>query len=75
MISPLIKWNHEKDWYVPFETFDPTSSKNEHSVTISYENEDLHFLQGCIIDEKNIFPESGFLVCWQKILQFFKSPL
>lgn len=75
MISPLIKWNHKKDWYVPFQTGNLTSPNVQSGklIVVSYENEDYRFLQDCIIDERNVFPESGILV--SNSLTYFKSSL
>ncbi len=64
MISPLIKWNHEKDWYVPFEKWDQIATQPPDSrlVVINYENEELRYLRDSIVGKKNVFPESGYLV-------------
>lgn len=64
MISPLVKWNHDKDWYVPFHTFDPTASlmSNGKPVVVSFDDEEYRYVLDCVIDGRSIFPESGFLV-------------
>lgn len=52
MISPLIKWNHEKDW--------PTSQKKvqdrvrqiQNKILINSSNEEYEFINGNYIDGK-----------------------
>lgn len=52
MISPLIKWNHTKDWYVvSFETKDQPNIY-EKEVGVSIREKDWSFITGHTVDGK-----------------------
>lgn len=63
MISPLVKWNHSKDWYVPFEKSNLLSTmKNENRVLVNYDHETKRYLRDYVLDGENVYPPSGYLV-------------
>ena len=68
-LSPLIKWDHSDDWFVPLypDYFNPSNS-SEYKVTIDLErSEDAFYSEHCINDQI-IFPITGFIVMiWQML--------
>ncbi|XP_071649609.1 fatty acid synthase-like [Temnothorax longispinosus] len=66
MISPSIRWDHSKDWYIPCsETQMPIKSR-ERYVEISLDDEDYYYMHGHIIDGRNLLPATSYLVLiWQ----------
>lgn len=65
MIAPLVKWNHNDEWYVPYRDTKPnvnTLLVKENAFVVSYDNEENSYLRDCIVNNKNVYPESGYLV-------------
>lgn len=50
MISPLIKWEHEKDWFVLKFTDDEQPRTYEHKTIISLKKKEWKYLAGHIVD-------------------------
>lgn len=50
MISPLIKWDHTKDWYI--NKFEPEAISGHRKVTISLNDQDYEFIDGHTVDGK-----------------------
>lgn len=48
MISPVIKWNHEENHFVPH--FDSYNVFERRNITINISDKKFEFLQGHIID-------------------------
>ncbi|XP_065225250.1 fatty acid synthase-like [Planococcus citri] len=68
MIAPLIKWFHDEDWHVPFQNIDFENKTSSHgkSFKIDYSNDKFLFLQNCVVNGVNMFPESGYLnIVWE----------
>lgn len=65
MIGPLIKWNHEEDWHIPFHDLNPEvkNSSIGKPFIVDYKTEKYLYLKNHVINGANVFPESGFLVC------------
>ncbi|XP_071640962.1 fatty acid synthase-like isoform X2 [Temnothorax longispinosus] len=60
MISPSIRWDHSKDWYIPsFETQTSIKSR-ERYVEISLNDDD--YMYGHRIDGRNLLPATSYLV-------------
>ncbi|XP_071578883.1 fatty acid synthase-like isoform X2 [Temnothorax nylanderi] len=68
MISPSIRWDHSKNWYIPnFETQTFIKSR-ERYVEILLNDEDYDFMCDHVIDGRNLLPATGYLVLvWQTI--------
>ena len=64
MISPIIKWNHEENYFVPF--FDTFNTYERRNVIINLSDKIFEFVQGHIIDGKTLFPGTGWLyLTWE----------
>ncbi|XP_077275953.1 fatty acid synthase-like [Temnothorax americanus] len=68
MISPSIRWDHSKDWYIPsFETQMSIKSR-ERCVEISLDDEDYYYMHGHRIDGRNLLPATSYLVLvWETV--------
>lgn len=53
MISPLIKWDHSEDWYVPCFEIQRKSESGERKVKISLDDLEYDYVVGHTIDGKN----------------------
>ncbi|KAJ8958013.1 hypothetical protein NQ318_002015, partial [Aromia moschata] len=64
MISPRIKWNHDRDWFVM--KLKTKSTREQAKFAIRLDTKDWSFLSGHIIDGRNLFPASGYLyLVWE----------
>lgn len=62
MISHLIKWDHSKDWPV-YKFAGVENMKNgTRTVKITVDKDENKFLAGHMIDGKNLYPATGYLV-------------
>lgn len=62
MISPLVKWEHSEDWYVTSYRLQEKIKSGERTISISLSDEDMEFMAGHIVDGRNLFPATGYLV-------------
>ncbi|CAD6237321.1 GSCOCG00002249001-RA-CDS, partial [Cotesia congregata] len=68
MISPLIKWDHSKDWYVMLYKLQTKLKSGERIVQVNKINEDYEFMTGHVIDGRNLIPATGYLaLIWETI--------
>ncbi|XP_050457757.1 fatty acid synthase-like isoform X2 [Cataglyphis hispanica] len=68
MISPSIKWNHSKDWYVMCFKTQKKITSGERTVNITLKDESFEYISGHIIDGRNLLPATGYLVfIWDTI--------
>jgi fatty acid synthase len=68
MISPHIKWIHTDDWYVTSYRLQEKITSGERAVRVTYSDEDYEFMEGHIIDGRNLFPATGYLsIIWETI--------
>ena len=76
-LSPLIKWDHSDDWFVPLypDYFNPSNS-SEYRVTIDLDrSEDAFYCDHCF-DGQIIFPGTGYLVLvWQMLAKSVGKPM
>ncbi|XP_071569274.1 fatty acid synthase-like isoform X1 [Temnothorax nylanderi] len=61
MISPLIRWNHTEDFYVMKHSAAKIIKKREMIVSINIADEEFTYLTGHVVNEKNLFPATGYL--------------
>lgn len=60
MISPVIKWNHEENHYVPhFDTYNTFERRN---VVINISDKKYEFIKEHKIDGRVLFPATGWIV-------------
>ncbi|XP_020286674.1 fatty acid synthase-like isoform X2 [Pseudomyrmex gracilis] len=67
MISPSIKWDHSKNWIVPYEIPEYDSTK-EILVKIHFDDDDYDYMTGHVINERNLLPAMGYVaLVWKTI--------
>ncbi|XP_043668271.1 fatty acid synthase-like [Vespula pensylvanica] len=66
MISPLIRWEHLYDWFVTSYKMQEKIISGERMIEISIIDEDFEYVQGHVIDGRNLFPATGYLcLVWE----------
>ncbi|KAK5637947.1 hypothetical protein RI129_012242 [Pyrocoelia pectoralis] len=66
MVSPLIKWNHENDWFVALYSVKENIHTGETSATVSVKDKDWEFITGHVIDGRNLIPATAYLnLVWE----------
>ncbi|XP_043485889.1 fatty acid synthase-like [Polistes fuscatus] len=66
MISPLIRWEHSYDWYVTSYKVEEKINSGDQMIEISIQDEHFQYLQGHMIDGRNLFPVTGYLcLVWE----------
>lgn len=67
-ISPLIKWNHSEDWFVAFYEPEGEIKSGERIFKISLRENEWSYLAGHVIDGRNLFPATGYLLLvWETV--------
>ncbi|XP_024885108.1 fatty acid synthase-like, partial [Temnothorax curvispinosus] len=73
MISSLIRWDHTEDFYVFKYNEQDIIDKREIVVNIDITDETFVYLTGHVINEKNLFPATGYLfLLWNMIASLRK---
>ncbi|XP_015179002.1 PREDICTED: fatty acid synthase [Polistes dominula] len=68
MISPSIRWDHKKDWYVTSFKVQEKIVSGERAIDVTIIDEDFEFITGHNIDGRNLFPATGYLgLVWETI--------
>ncbi|KAL3270572.1 hypothetical protein HHI36_021109 [Cryptolaemus montrouzieri] len=68
MISPVLKWDHSKDWYVLVYREIHSLKSEERLFTMSLKEEEWQFAAGHVVDGRNLFPGMGYLrVVWESL--------
>ncbi|XP_071625450.1 fatty acid synthase-like isoform X1 [Temnothorax longispinosus] len=68
MISPLIRWDHSENFFVVQFCKKKIIDKKETVVSISTVEEEFTYLTGHVVNEKNLFPATGYLFyIWEMI--------
>lgn len=62
MISPLVRWEHSEDWYVTSYRMQEKIKSGERTVIINVNDEEQEYYTGHVIDGRNLFPATGYLV-------------
>ncbi|KAH0550507.1 hypothetical protein KQX54_019824 [Cotesia glomerata] len=72
MISPLLKWDHSKDWYVMLYKLQTKLKSGERLIQINKIHEDYEFMTAHVIDGRNLVPATGYLaLVWDTIGRMF----
>ncbi|CAG9832335.1 unnamed protein product [Diabrotica balteata] len=63
MISPFIKWQHEREWFIPSYDVDLNNAVQfgSRSVVVQFADQEWSFVQGHVIDGRALFPATGYL--------------
>lgn len=70
MISPIIKWNHEEDHYVPH--FDSFNTFERRNIIINISDKKFEFIQGHVIDGRVLFPATGWVfLVWETFAMMY----
>ncbi|XP_018336345.1 fatty acid synthase-like [Agrilus planipennis] len=68
MLSPLMKWEHEKDWHVSFYNDKDSAKCGERVLSLNVNEVEWSFLTGHVIDGRNLFPATGYLnLVWETL--------
>lgn len=66
MIAPLVRWEHSEDWYVTSYRMQEKIKSGERTVNINLKDDELEYLGGHVIDGRNLYPATGYLVSYHK---------
>ncbi|CAH2232242.1 jg2964 [Pararge aegeria aegeria] len=68
MISHLVEWEHSEDWYVTSYKAQEKMKSGERTVRMSIADEDSEFMAGHVVDGRNLYPATGYLVMvWETL--------
>ncbi|KYN04769.1 Fatty acid synthase [Cyphomyrmex costatus] len=68
MISPSIRWDHSKDWFIPKYETQKSIKCRERYVEILLNNEDYDYMNGHVVDGHNVLPATSYLaLVWQTV--------
>ncbi|KAI4476277.1 hypothetical protein M0804_013731 [Polistes exclamans] len=66
MISPLIRWEHSYDWFVTSYKMKEKINSGDRMIEISILDENFQYIQGHMLDGRNLFPTAGYLcLVWE----------
>ncbi|GFW33753.1 fatty acid synthase [Trichonephila clavipes] len=72
MISPLIKWDHSKRWFVPRWDECLKSSEMIFDVNVGSDESSEKYLLDHVVDGRCLYPASGYLVlAWKALAEMF----
>nr|XP_026498399.1 fatty acid synthase-like [Vanessa tameamea] len=68
MLSHLVEWEHSEDWYVTVHEAKTKIQSGETTVTMSINRATSEFMVGHVIDGRNLFPVTGYiLMVWETL--------
>lgn len=63
MISPLIRWQHNENWFVPsYQEINDHLQSGGRNFSVSLANNDQKYLAGHCIDGRILYPATGYIV-------------
>ncbi|XP_018362103.1 PREDICTED: fatty acid synthase [Trachymyrmex cornetzi] len=66
MIAPSIRWEHTDDWYVTAFKLQKKVTSGERTLTMNITDENFEYMNGHVIDGKNLIPAMGYLaMVWE----------
>ncbi|VEN39582.1 unnamed protein product [Callosobruchus maculatus] len=69
MISPFIRWNHERDWYaLYYDEVQVAGNGEQRNILLQLSDPQWSFIDGHVIDGRNLFPATGYLyLAWETL--------
>ncbi|XP_049879210.1 fatty acid synthase-like [Pectinophora gossypiella] len=68
MIAHLVEWEHSEDWYVTSYKAQDKMKSGERTVRMSIVDEDSEYMAGHVVDGRNLYPATGYLVLvWETL--------
>ncbi|XP_050353261.1 fatty acid synthase-like [Nymphalis io] len=68
MLSHLVEWKHTEDWYVTYYGGKVMMTLSERAVVMSITDEMSEFMVGHVIDGRNLYPATGYLLmAWESL--------
>ncbi|XP_047538487.1 fatty acid synthase-like isoform X2 [Vanessa atalanta] len=68
MLSHLVEWDHSEDWYVMSYKAQDKMNSNERTVKMSITNENYDYMVGHVVDGRNLYPATGYIVMvWETL--------
>ncbi|CAH1987550.1 unnamed protein product [Acanthoscelides obtectus] len=78
MISPYVRWNHKREWFVPEYNLEAQTQAQDgqRSVMIQLSDQQWSFIDGHVIDGRNLFPATGYLfLAWETLSIIKELPM
>ncbi|CAH0713521.1 unnamed protein product, partial [Brenthis ino] len=68
MLSHLVEWEHSEDWYVTSYKAQEKMKSGERTVRMSIVDEDSEYMAGHVVDGRNLYPATAYLVMvWETL--------
>ncbi|XP_050524285.1 fatty acid synthase [Daktulosphaira vitifoliae] len=75
MIAPLVRWDHSEDWFVTMYRVQDKIKSGERNITISLKDDEYEYLSGHVIDGRNLYPATGYLLLAWETLALMRGEL
>ncbi|XP_052751948.1 fatty acid synthase-like [Galleria mellonella] len=67
-LAHLVEWEHNEDWFVASYNTEEKITIGERDVNVSVAGEENEYLSGHVIDGRNLYPATGYLVLvWETL--------
>lgn len=64
----MFRWEHSEDWYVTSYKMQEKIISGERMIKISLVEEEFEYINGHVIDGRNLFPATGYLcLVWETL--------
>lgn len=68
MLAHLVEWEHSEDWYVTSYKAQEKMKSGERTIRMSINDEECEYLAGHVVDGRNLYPATGYLVLvWETL--------
>ncbi|XP_050353710.1 fatty acid synthase-like [Nymphalis io] len=68
MLSHLVEWEHSENWYVTTYRAQEKMDCCERTVKMSIKNENYDYMVGHVVDDRNLYPATGYIVMvWETL--------
>ncbi|XP_053693616.1 fatty acid synthase [Sabethes cyaneus] len=75
MLSHLVRWDHNEDWFVTKFEMQKSSKSGERRVKIKLSDQDYSYIAGHVIDGRVLFPATAYLHLAWETLAMVKGPM